>query len=158
MSTPEPAGREELQARLQAELEQTMAAGILLQQAVADRLGLNLADFKCLTALSGMDAATAGDVAASTGLTTGAATRMIDRLERGGWVRREQDPGDRRKVIVRPVPERMAQIGPLFAGMSQAWAQALAEYDEDQIAMMLDLFRRMRRVAGQQAAMIREGS
>jgi DNA-binding MarR family transcriptional regulator len=157
VSTPDPAERDDLHARLQAELEQTIAAGILLQQAVADRLGLNLADFKCLTALSGMDAATAGDVAARTGLTTGATTRMIDRLERGGWVRREPDRHDRRKVIVRPVPEKVARIGPLFAGMSEAWAHELAGYDEDQIAMILDLFRRMRRVAGEQAAMIRKG-
>jgi DNA-binding MarR family transcriptional regulator len=139
-------------------MEQTIADGILLQQAVADRLGLSLGDFKCLTALGGMDTATAGDVAAHTGLTTGAATRMIDRLERGGWVRREHDSRDRRKVIVRPVPEKVAQIGPLFTGMAQAWAHALAEYDDDQIAMMLDLFQRMRKVAREQAARIREGA
>lgn len=153
MSTP---ARRDLEAGLQVELQQAIADGILLQQAVADRLGLNLSDFKCLTALGGMDAATAGDVATHTGLTTGAVTRMIDRLERGGWVRREHDAHDRRKVIVRLVPEKMAQISPLFNGMSAAWAQALADYDDDQIAMMLDLFRRMRTVARQQALAVAE--
>ncbi|WP_214319905.1 MarR family winged helix-turn-helix transcriptional regulator [Nonomuraea sediminis] len=158
MSTPEPVtpARRDLEAGLQAEVQQAIADGILLQQAVADRLGLGLSDFKCLTALSGMDAPTAGDVAAHTGLTTGAVTRMIDRLERGGWVRREHGTQDRRKVIVRLVPEKMSQVGPLFDGMSAAWTQALAEYDDDQIAMMLDLFRRMRTVARQQALALAE--
>ncbi|MEU4410855.1 MarR family transcriptional regulator [Streptosporangium sp. NPDC023963] len=158
MSSAEPVARQVLLAHLQAELTQTIAAGILFQQAVADRLGLSLGDFKSLTALTGIEQATAGDIAAQTGLTTGAVTRMIDRLERDGWVRREHDRQDRRRVLVRPVPERQAEIRPLFEGMSEAWAQALAEYDDDQIAMVLGLFGRMRDVAREQAALLREQS
>jgi DNA-binding MarR family transcriptional regulator len=158
MSSPESVSRQALLAHLQAELTQAIADGILFQQAVADRLRLSLGDFKCLTALSGIEQVTAGDIAAQTGLTTGAVTRMIDRLERDGWVRREHDRRDRRRVIVRPVPERQAEIRPLFEGMSKAWAQALADYDDAQIAMMLDLFSRMRGVAREQAGLLREQS
>ncbi|NIJ13522.1 DNA-binding MarR family transcriptional regulator [Saccharomonospora amisosensis] len=152
MSTPD---REALLKHLQHELTQTIADGVLLQQAVADRLGLSLGDFKCLTAVSETEEVTAGDLATRTGLTTGAVTRMIDRLERGGWVRREHDRQDRRRVLVRAVPERLAQIEPLFTGMQHAWAQALAEYDDKQIQMLLTLFTRMRAVARQQANQIR---
>src|SRR5690606_13303241 len=155
MSSPD---RQALLERLQHELVQTIADGILLQQAVADRLGLSLGDFKCLTAVSGSEQVTAGDLAAATGRTTGAVTRMIDRLERAGWVRREHDQQDRRRVLVRAVPERQAEIGPLFAGMARAWAEAMAEYDDEQIEMLLGLFQRMRAVAREQASHIRDGA
>jgi DNA-binding MarR family transcriptional regulator len=156
MSSSGPDARQALLAHLQAELTQTIADGILFQQAVADRLGLGLSDFKCLTALSGHEHATAGDIAAQTGLTTGAVTRMIDRLERSGWVYREHDQQDRRRVIVRPVPERQTEIWPLFEGMTNAWAEALADYDNHQITMILNLFSRMRTVAREQAALLHQ--
>src|SRR5437868_575944 len=146
--------RRDLVAGLQAELTQTIADGILFHQAVADRLGLALSDFKCLTLLD-EQGSTAGDIAVRTGLTTGAVTRMIDRLERGGWVRRESDPGDRRRVIVRPVAERHEEIWPLFAGISEGWTRALAGYDDAQIAMVRDLFTQMRKISRDQAALLR---
>lgn len=150
--------RKSLLARLEAELTQTIADGIRYQQAVANRLGLSLSDFKCLTVVSGPEPVTAGDIATHTGLTTGAVTRMIDRLERAGWVRREPDRRDRRRVIVRPVQERLSEVRPLFTGMSRAWAQALADYDDEQVAMVRDLLSRMRRVAREQAARLRGAS
>jgi DNA-binding MarR family transcriptional regulator len=156
VSSPDPEARQALLAQLQAELTQAIADGILFQQAVADRLGLSLSDFKCLTALSANEHATAGDIAARTGLTTGAVTRMIDRLERGGWVYREHDQQDRRRVIVRPVPERLTEIWPLFDGMTNAWAAALADYDDRQVTMVLDLFSTMRKIAREQAALLHQ--
>jgi DNA-binding MarR family transcriptional regulator len=151
-----PVDRQALLAHLRVELTRTIADGILFQQAMADRLRLSLGDLKFLTALIESGPMTAGDVAARTGLTSGAVTRMIDRLERGGWVRREHDRRDRRRVIVRSVPERQAEIRPLFEGMSAAWVQAFAGYDDDQIALALDLFGRMREVAREQAALLCE--
>src|SRR5437868_14180323 len=117
--------RRDLVAGLQAELTQTIADGILFHQAVADRLGLALSDFKCLTLLD-EQGSTAGDIAVRTGLTTGAVTRMIDRLERRGWVRRESNPEDRRRVRVRPVAGAPEEIWPVFAGMAARGARALA--------------------------------
>ncbi|MFG2102712.1 MarR family winged helix-turn-helix transcriptional regulator [Micromonospora echinaurantiaca] len=147
--------RQELLLELQATLTQAVADAILVQQAAADRLGLGLADFKCLTALTEQGSATAGEIAQRTGLTSGAVTRMIDRLERAGWVRRRHDTVDRRRVIVEPVPARLAEIEPLFAGMAAGWSAALADYDDAQLRMLIDLFGRMRALARQQAAAIR---
>ncbi|MEV4544624.1 MarR family winged helix-turn-helix transcriptional regulator [Micromonospora echinaurantiaca] len=147
--------RQELLLELQATLTQAVADAILVQQAAADRLGLGLADFKCLTALTEEGSATAGEIAQRTGLTSGAVTRMIDRLERAGWVRRRHDTVDRRRVIVEPVPARLAEIEPLFAGMAAGWSTALADYDDAQLRMLIDLFGRMRALARQQAAAIR---
>ncbi|WP_433219343.1 MarR family winged helix-turn-helix transcriptional regulator [Dactylosporangium sp. CS-047395] len=147
--------RQALMADLQATLTQAVADAILVQQAAADRLGLPLADFKCLTALLEQGTATAGELMQRTGLTSGAVTRMVDRLERAGWVRRTHDTVDRRRVIVEPVAARLGEIEPLFAGMATGWNTALAGYDEAQLHLLLDLFQRMRALAREQAAAIR---
>ncbi|GAA3265514.1 MarR family transcriptional regulator [Dactylosporangium vinaceum] len=147
--------RQALIAELQATLTQAVTDAILVQQAVADRLGMGLADFKCLTALLEQGSATAGDLAQRTGLTSGAVTRMIDRLERAGWVRRIHDTVDRRRVIVEPVHARLGEVEPLFEGMAAGWNAALADYDDTQLRVLLDLFGRMRTLAREQAAIIR---
>src|SRR5262245_65424320 len=81
------------------------AKTVLFQQAIADRLGLNSTDLMCLSLLSDAEPLTAGQLAEATGLTTGSVTVMIERLETAGYVRREKDATDRRRVIVRPVAE-----------------------------------------------------
>ena len=67
-------------------------ATIMFHQAVADRLGLNPTDHKCIDLLASAGSTTAGELAEATGLTTGAITGVIDRLEAAGFVRREDDP------------------------------------------------------------------
>jgi DNA-binding MarR family transcriptional regulator len=157
VSNPED-GRATQLDLLQREMVQTVAAGMLFHQAVADRVGLSLSELKCLTLVSTGADVTAGDIAEGTGLTTGAVTRLVDRLVARGWVRREPDPDDRRRVLVRPVPDRAGELAPLYAGMAHAWADALADYDDDQVALLLELFTRMRRVAHDQAARLRSPS
>src|SRR2546430_1487431 len=87
--------------------------GILFHQAVADRLGLHISDLRCLNILLETGSVPAGEIGERTGLTTGAVTRMVDRLERAGYVRREPDPTDRRRVIVSPGAEQMGKVGPV---------------------------------------------
>ena len=93
---------------------------VLFQQAIADRLGLNTTDLMCLSFLSDTEPLTAGQLAEATGLTTGSVTVMIDRLEKAGYVQRERDPTDRRRVIVRPLTERIERdIAPLYASIGE---------------------------------------
>ena len=89
-------------------------AAVLFHHAVAERLGLGPTDHKCLDLLRERGAMTGSELAAITGLTTGAITGVVARLERGGYLRREPDPHDRRKQILRPVPERVRDIQNLF--------------------------------------------
>src|SRR5690606_41651191 len=98
--------RGSLLARLEAELTRVIADAIRYRQAVADRLGLSLSDVTCLTVVSGPGPVTAGDIATHTGLTTGAGTRVIDRLARGGWVRRVAGRVGRGAAQVRRGPHR----------------------------------------------------
>src|SRR5918994_2391650 len=76
---------------------------IMFHQAVADELGLNITDHKCLDLIHRFGSMPAGRLAELTGLTTGAVTGIIDRLEKAGYARRANDPNDRRRTIVEPI-------------------------------------------------------
>jgi DNA-binding MarR family transcriptional regulator len=101
-------------------------------QATED-VGVNPTDFGALCLLLLHGSAPAGRLAELTGLTTGAVTGMVDRLERGGFVRREVDPADRRKVIVVPDAGRVDRdLFPHFPSLKRAAAQQF--YDDFSIA------------------------
>lgn len=85
---------------------------------------------------------TAGRLAELTGLTTGAITGVVDRLEGSGFVRRERDASDRRRVIVHLVPDRARKIGKLFAPLARAMAELSGRYSDEELALMLDYTRR----------------
>ena len=88
---------------------------VLYSDAVAGRLGMPSTDVECLEVLITSGPTTAGGLAEVTGLSTGAVTRMIDRLEQAGFVRRVADPADRRRVIVEAVKDRTAVVSSLFS-------------------------------------------
>ena len=95
---------------------------VLLNEAVADQLGMAAVDVDTLAILATSGPVTAGRLAELIGLTTGAVTRMIDRLEQAGYVRRTSDPSDRRRVVVEAVVERAAAMSKLFASVGDAIA------------------------------------
>src|ERR1051326_2126836 len=115
--------REELLAALNDEFRQLSTVTILFHQAIADRLGMNVTDHKCADILLRTGPITAGELAQRTGLTTGAITGVIDRLEKAGFVRRARDRGDRRRVVIEPFPERIErEIAPLFESIARLMA------------------------------------
>src|ERR1035437_5966258 len=124
MSTDETKRTELLESVLGATRNLT-GQGILFSQAVADRLGLAVTDAEALEQLAALGRATAGRIAELTGLTTGAATRMIDRLEQSGFVRRGDDPADRRRVIVEPILERARGVESQSAALRAAPRRAI---------------------------------
>lgn len=116
-----------------------VARALVFHEAVAERLGINATDLKCLELAVGEEDITPSRLAELTGLTSGAITGVLDRLERRGFVRREADPNDRRRVVVRVDPARAAEITALYApfvaatsglldGWSPAQRSALTEY------------------------------
>ena len=147
--------RAQLIFRLQSDVAETVADGVALQQAIADHLGLSPSDLRAITVLMRAGTATAGDLAEASSLTTGAATRMIDRLADAGWVVRHSDDTDRRKVMVTLRKERRGELGELYAGMSASWSEALADKSDEELANVLELFDRMRRVARAHADALR---
>ncbi|MFD9939645.1 MarR family winged helix-turn-helix transcriptional regulator [Nonomuraea sp. NPDC059023] len=115
-----------------------LSAGVINALATAEAAGLNATDYYALNLLDLSGPLTSGDLAAGTGLTTGATTRLIDRLEKGGFARRVPDPDDRRKVIVESVarPEGLEQVlagtrrrlGEVFEGMAEGDRAVLFRY------------------------------
>src|SRR3954464_15491067 len=83
-------------------------------QAVADHVGMNRTDMRCLDLIDQAGGMTAGELARAAGLTTGAVTAVIDRLEKAGMARRVPDPSDRRRVRLEVTPQLWERTGPLM--------------------------------------------
>ena len=94
-------------------------------EALADRLGLNPTDLRCLELVLAAPGITAGRLAEQADLTTGAVTGVVDRLEAAGFVRRKPDPADRRSVTILPVDARAMELRDARAPLSRAVAAAL---------------------------------
>jgi DNA-binding MarR family transcriptional regulator len=92
----------------------------LHNHAVADYAGLHATDQECLDLLDWTGPITAGEIGAHLGLSSGAVTGLIDRLEAGGWVRRDRDTDDRRRVIVHMSDERGAELWALYQPLAEA--------------------------------------
>jgi DNA-binding MarR family transcriptional regulator len=133
--------RTELIAALHVAMRNASGQGVLFSQAMADRLGINSSDLECLDYVVLGGPQPAGALAERTGLTTGAITGVIDRLERAGFVRRVSDPGDRRKVLVMALPAVEKRIMPLARPMERAANAALARYSDDELRLILDFMR-----------------
>src|SRR5688572_25396763 len=104
-----PPARDELLKTLDETLRKVSAQSVLLNDTVAKLVGANPTDLECLDLLGLGGPTTAGKLAAHTGLTTGATTAVIDRLERAGFARRLRSMEDRRSVLVEALPERLRQ-------------------------------------------------
>jgi DNA-binding MarR family transcriptional regulator len=134
--------RQELIAALNQVMRDASGTGVLYSQAVAERLGINATDLECLDHIVTKGPITAGALAEATGLTTGAITGVIDRLERAGFAKREHDAQDRRKVMVRALPAVAKRIMPLFAPMERHAMAALGTLSDDELAKFLEIMAR----------------
>ena len=134
---------------------QASGQGVLVSQVLADQLGMHSSDLEALGFLLDEGAISAGRLATLTGLTTGAVTRMIDRLERGGYVRREPDPSDRRKVMVHLVPEQLGEIMRHYEPITQAAHDLYAHYTDEELTLILDYLNRAYEVGLAETARLR---
>jgi DNA-binding MarR family transcriptional regulator len=114
---------------------------IVFHQNVADVLGLHITDHKCLDLIRQYGAMPAGRLAELTGLTTGAVTGIIDRLEKAGFVRRTNDPKDRRRTIIEPVRNKKweRKIEAIFIPFHERMHKLLSSYSDSELAFLLDV-------------------
>src|SRR5579884_193906 len=131
-------------ADLARELRRFQGLSASVFRAAAVKRELTATDAQVLDLLGSGGPATAGQLADLTGLTTGAITGMLNRLETAGLLSRQRDPADARRVIVRrspqSAPETMSR--PLPAALAGAWSDLLAGYNDEQIGCLLDFFKR----------------
>jgi DNA-binding MarR family transcriptional regulator len=115
---------------------------LLFHTAVAEHLGLNPSDHKVadILALEGEPIAPTR-LAELTGLTTGAITGVLDRLESAGFVAREPDPADRRRIIVRVLPQRVPEVAGLFKPISARLAELCGRYTNEELSVILSFMR-----------------
>jgi DNA-binding MarR family transcriptional regulator len=113
---------------------------VMFHQALADELGLYVTDHKCMDIIHRFGAMPAGRLGEMTGLTTGAITGMIDRLEKAGYVRRTNDPKDRRKTIVEPVRNKKLErkIEVIFTPLHERMHKVLSSYSDNELTFLLD--------------------
>jgi DNA-binding MarR family transcriptional regulator len=112
--------RSELIAAFDREARRMGSMATLLNHAVADAIGLHQTDHECLDLLDWTGPISAGEIGEHLGLSSGAVTGLLDRLEAGGWVRRERDAADRRRVVVHASAERGADLWPLYQPLAEA--------------------------------------
>ena len=142
IKTTSQEGKQALAGRLMLALRRSSAAGVLHGQTVARRVGVNSSDLECLDLILMSGPSTAGDIARHTGLTSGAVTGLIDRLERLGLVERTADPADRRKVLVRVREDRIGAIAALYTPLEKAMQALLAGYSKEEFATLIDFAER----------------
>jgi DNA-binding MarR family transcriptional regulator len=142
IKTTSQEGKQALAGRLMLALRRSSAAGVLHGQTVARRVGVNSSDLECLDLILMSGPSTAGEIARHTGLTSGAVTGLIDRLERLGLVERTADPADRRKVLVRVREDRIGPIAQLYAPLEKAMQALLAGYSKEELKVLIDFSER----------------
>jgi DNA-binding MarR family transcriptional regulator len=104
---------------------------------VAASLGVTDTGLQCLYALGTHGPATAGELARRVNLTTGAASRMIDRLHAAGYVRRVPDPADRRRVRVEPTADALDRVAAHYRPLTDRLAADLRVFDADGLAALV---------------------
>lgn len=134
---------------------QMSTATILFHWAIADRLGVNVTDWKCADLIYQAGSLTAGQLAEMTGLSTGAITGVIDRLEAARFAERKPDPHDRRKVIVTLTHERDDEAYEIFGPLLKAQLELMAKYNERDLAMITDYLKQTIQILRNEADRLR---
>lgn len=148
-------------ATLNQHLRWLSAYSVLSSHLLARRLGINSTDLEAYDILTLSGPIPAGRLAALTGLTSGAATSLIDRLEDIGLARREPDPTDRRRVIVRalPPPEAFqAMAMPAYSQMDERMDALLESFDDAELTLIEAFLQRTVAISADQIAALSDNA
>jgi DNA-binding MarR family transcriptional regulator len=136
--------RQELLQRLGKDLGHELSTNnVFLHELVARKLGLNATDTRSLDLITRAEGElTAGDLGRATGLTTGAITGILDRLESAGYVQRIRDANDRRRVIIRARPEAAGRVAHLYEGLAAAMMKLVSGYTTAELQLISGFLKR----------------
>jgi DNA-binding MarR family transcriptional regulator len=127
-----------------------------LDQAAADRYGLNRTDMRALDIVGRAGPMAPTDLARLLGFTTGGVTTVLDRLERAGYVRRRADAADRRRLVVEATAVTAARDREVFGGLIRQTGELLATYTDDQLAVIDDFLTRARQLTAAYASTLND--
>jgi DNA-binding MarR family transcriptional regulator len=114
----------------------------LFRNAIGSKLGVNVTDMECLALLFFKGLSTPTELARYTGLSTGATTAMLDRLEKAKLIQRQPNPHDRRGTLITVDKSSAKTVGPLFADTRKAQNELVASYSESELEIIADFFQR----------------
>ncbi len=127
------------------------------RNAMGEWAGLNATDMECLRLLFLKGQAAPSELARHTGLTSGAATAMLDRLEKAGLIERRPNPDDRRGTLVTPAESAAEKMASWFASARNAQDELLSGYTEGELALIADVFERFANLWGEERKKIQAG-
>jgi DNA-binding MarR family transcriptional regulator len=131
------------------------ARAMLFHEAVAENAGLHATDVKVLRLL-GEEPMAPGQLVEHTGLTGAAVTAVVDRLIAAGYVTRERDEEDRRRVTVRAVPAKLRTLDRLYEAYSAEMSKLLSQYDTKSFEIIESFLTRTTRLLTEETAKLRE--
>jgi DNA-binding MarR family transcriptional regulator len=134
--------KRELVERLIGEFRASGNQDTAFDKLAAERLGVNETDLHCLNILENSGGLTAGELATRSGLTSGAVTGVVDRLERAGYARRVADPADRRRVNVEVTSAFYDRADRIWGPLAADWQATLVErFTADELERITDFLR-----------------
>lgn len=149
------ASRQEAEERVLTALPSWVNAISQLNRLIADRMGVTASDLDCLHVLNQQGPATAAELARHVGLTPGSVSRMIDRLDAAGCIKRVNDPDDRRRVQIEPTKDGLARIGAYYQGLTARAHDDLAVLSPAELDALLGFIERSQRSAIEELTRLR---
>lgn len=126
------------------------------RNAMDEWAGLNATDMECLRLLFQKGVSTPSELARQTGLTSGATTAMLDRLEKAGLIERRPNPNDRRGTLITPEKSSAEKMASWFASARQAQDQLISSYAESDLEIIADVFERFAKLWDQERGKIQK--
>jgi len=162
MSRPisKPFKRRELLKRFSDLGRRMSTQTVFLHQAIAQSFGLNATDTKCVDLILShpVGSVTAGQLSAMTGLTTGAITHILDRLEERQIIERVRDTRDRRRIFIRVNPQSLEPLIPQYEAIGKAFTDLVDQYSDEELQLICDYMEKASAVANQQLVNIAGGT
>jgi len=162
MSRPisKPFKRRELLKRFSDLGRRMSTQTVFLHQAIAQSFGLNATDTKCVDLILShpVGSVTAGQLSAMTGLTTGAITHILDRLEERQIIERVRDTRDRRRIFIRVNPQSLEPLMPQYEAIRKAFTDLVDQYSDEELQLICDYMEKASAVANQQLVNIAGGT
>jgi DNA-binding MarR family transcriptional regulator len=134
--------KDELVRQVIIDVREYGITNVLFRNIIANRLGVNITDIECLGLLFHKGISTPSQLSEYTGLSSGATTAMLDRLEKSGIIERRPNPEDRRGTLIVIVKEQADKLAPMFESGREAQIQLVSKYNENELQLISSFLRK----------------